>query len=92
MRIVATDRLGVLKDIVNTSVSNTPKEIEECLLQTGLSLPVEIRNNNTYLETTTINRERIEGVSAYDVIRSFMVQFNSKIVQYKNKKKWWDCK
>ena len=88
LRIVATDRLGVLKDIANTSVSNTPKEIiEECLLQTGLSLPVEIRNNNTYLETTTINRERIEGVSAYDVIRTFMVQFNSKIVQYKNK--WW---
>ena len=88
LRMIATDRLGVLKDIVNTSVSNTPKEIiEQCLLQTGLSLPVEIRNNNTYLETTTINRERIEGISAYDIIRSFMVQFNSKIVQYKNK--WW---
>ncbi|HHT04304.1 MAG TPA: hypothetical protein GX005_08330, partial [Bacteroidales bacterium] len=88
LRIVATDRLGVLKDIVNTSTAITPKAIiEECLLQTGLTLPLEIRNNNTYLETTTINRERIEGVSAYDIIRTFMVQFNSKIVQYKNK--WW---
>ena len=88
LRIVATDRIGVLKDIANTSVSNTPKGIiEECLLQTGLTLPIEIRNKNSYIETTTINRERIEGVSAYDVIRAFMVQFNSKIVQYKNK--WW---
>ena len=88
LRIVATDRLGVLKNITNISASDTPKEIiEECLLQTGLTLPVEIRSVDNYLTSTTIERERIDGISAYDVIRTFMVQFNSKIVQYKNR--WW---
>lgn len=85
--MVATDRIGTLKEISNNAESNIPIQIlASCLKQTGQDLPINLIIDNNHFETP-IQLERIEDIASYDVIRTFMVLFNCKITLYKNA--WW---
>lgn len=84
--MVATDRLGVLKEIDFNGKRQTPRDIVlDCLAKTGLTLDSNIIYQNSYFETTTINLERYDGMSCYDVLTSVLTAFNAKVVQYGNK-------
>ena len=84
--MVATDRLGVLKEIDFKGERQIPRDIVlDCLANTGLTLDSTIIYQNSYFETTTINLERYDGMSCYDVLTSVLTAFNAKVVQYGNK-------
>ena len=85
--MVATDRLGVLKEIDFNGERNTPRFIiEDCLAQTGLSLNTNILYPiPTILNVTPINLERYDGMTCHEVLVSVLTAFNMKIVQYGNK-------
>ena len=88
LKMVASDRIATLKETSNQTVSDTPiKIIAEALKNTGLDLGINVIAKNDFLQTITIERERIKDISSYDLIRTFMILFNCKIVQYSNK--WW---
>ena len=84
--MVATDRLGVLKEIDFKGERRIPRDIVlDCLANTGLTLTSNIIYQNSYFETTTLNLERYDGMSCYDVLKSVLTAFNAKVVQYGNK-------
>ena len=84
--MVATDRLGVLKEIDFKGERRIPRDIVlDCLANTGLTLASNIIYQNSYFETTTLNLERYDGMSCYDVLISVLTAFNAKVVQYGNK-------
>ena len=84
--MVATDRLGILKEIDFNGERQIPRDIVlDCLANTGLTLDSTIIYQNSYFETTTINLERYDGMSCYDVLTSVLTAFNAKVVQYGNK-------